>query len=98
MDIFLTPVLRTVILLIGRTHITVHQMHKPRAGKNSVGGSYLFVRDEEFIYFNFSDIKNGASGTEAEKINRRKIAPLIHLSDFDYQAFVELFRKEFKEK
>lgn len=95
MDMFLTPVLRTVILLVGATNLTLHQTHKPRRYKDSVGGSYILVYDGEFIYFTFADLESGAF---KEKSSRGKLSQIQMLSDFDYKQFVELFRKEFDEK
>ena len=92
MDIFLTRALKTVILLVGPTHLTVYQTHKPRRYKNSVGGSYIIVYEGEFISFDFSDLKSGF----LKGIHR--FPPIEKLGEFDYKQLVDLFRKEFGEK
>lgn len=94
MDIFLIPVLRTLILLLGASHMTIYQTKKSDRLKNTVGGSYLLVYKDEVIHFNFADLENGSLKEKC----RGRIIKVASLGEFDYKQLVEKFRKEFGEK
>jgi len=98
MDIFLIPVLRTVILLIGATRVTVYQTHKPRRGKNSVGGSYLLVVNGKSVSFTGSDLTSSTTHNLKTKCSDSNVNVIADLGDFDYNHLTEELRREFKEK
>jgi len=94
MDIFVISIIRTVVLLLGATHLTVYQTKKPDRHKASAGGGYILIWNGEFVHFKFADLKNGTLKARC----RDKIPVIEGLGDFDYKDLVEQLRKEFGEK
>lgn len=81
--------------MIGNTQSKIHQTHKPRRYKHSVGGSYLLEIGDKSISFNGIDVKNGGLKAKCEVLG---VSVIAELGDFDYQYLAEEFKREFDEK
>ena len=87
--------------MVGNREIIVHQTHKPRSGKNSVGGSYLLVYDGKSVSFHGSDLATRNETTIHNlrtKCTDKKLSVITDLDHFDYRLLTEKLREEFKEK